>query len=653
MKIQQIRRMITAFTLTAVMALGSVIPMTAQTPLFNDVPVSHAAFEAINWVADPQNGAFMMGDASSNFNPNRTLTRFEAAQVFAMASGFRHATAALPAEERAMITRSFDTWRPFLDSMAAQFPRWNRVFDREIAFLLYTDVLTIQDVERFMTRIGTAEQALNLTREEAIVWMVRFMGRGAHAQAIPLPHHTPFRDDADIAIHARQYVYYAKEAGLIAPSVDFNPTRAVSRAELATMFFEVLNNNNASASQNPTQTPTTGVVTLTGTIDRSTNTHVYIRSSAGVESFRFASNAVIMIDNVQRTPALLHSGMPTTALINSQREVISLVARTDTQGSTDTTPTPSPAPSGHGWYSDEGFVTAVTAQNITIRTQRVRLSGQIVDEERTFTLAPNARITRGNQTISLTGVGVGSIAVFQFSGSMIHELTLMERERTLEGTLVETRMLDNMSVPALIIALGNGFLYELRVLPATTFSRGGVQGLNWSDLRIGDAIIAEVEYDRLVSVAATGERSRVTGRLTQMIISERISTISLVLNDGASADFFVVPGTFDVYSLRIGMEMTVHLDSREVVDVQIHGGNQTQATAVLGYIQTIRPDRTIVVVEGQGLTARTHTLRIENNTTFHRAGATLNFNDLRVNMNVHVQLVNAQSSSIQSITILP
>ncbi|MCL2456185.1 MAG: hypothetical protein FWD19_01395, partial [Defluviitaleaceae bacterium] len=49
----------------------------AQTATFRDVPVTHFAFEAINWVSDPENGAFMVGDASNNFNPARHLSKFE------------------------------------------------------------------------------------------------------------------------------------------------------------------------------------------------------------------------------------------------------------------------------------------------------------------------------------------------------------------------------------------------------------------------------------------------------------------------------------------------------------------------------------------------------------------------------------------------
>jgi hypothetical protein len=355
-----------------------------------------------------------------------------------------------------------------------------------------------------------------------------------------------------------------------------------------------------------------------------------------------------MIDNVQRTPAFLRAGMTITAIVNAQNDIISLVARSEIPA------TPAPPQT---LFSDEGLVIAVTTtpnSTITIRTQRVRLSGQIVDEERTFTIAPTAEITRGGRDANVSNIEVGDIAVFKYNSNVIHELSLTERERTLEGVLMDHRPSgEHHGLPILIIEEEEGLQYELRILPATEISRGNVRNLSWGDLRIGDRITADVEYDRLVSIHAVGVRSTVDGRLNEIRITERNTQITLVLGNGETATYIVVPGVHDVYALRIGMDLRIRLDSREVIDIEVRSINQNQATIVLGYIQSIRADRTIVVVEGQGTQARSRTISVPATTGIIRGGTSLNFDGLRVNMNVLIVLTGPQSNIAQSITIFP
>jgi hypothetical protein len=364
---------------------------------------------------------------------------------------------------------------------------------------------------------------------------------------------------------------------------------------------------------------------------------------------------VIIIDNTQRTPAFLREGMNVTVLVDANRRVISLVARA--QAAAPVTTTPPAAPPGLALYSDEGFITAVSAtpvQSVTIRTQRVRITGQILDEERTFTFAPNAQITRGGAAAAFADISVNDIAFFSSAQNVIHSLELMERERTILGILAEVRPPDNQGGSAVfIIEETDGMSYELRVTPATEFSRDSVQNLNWDNLRIGDAITAEVEFDRLVRVQAVGERSTVYGRLNEIRISERNTQITITTESGAVSSFFVRPGVFDVYTLRIGMNLRLSLDSREVISVQIQGGGQASATAILGFIQSIRPDGTLVISEGQGAAARTHTITVPPATTITSGGSTITAGNLRVNMNVYIVLTAPGSNAAQSITVLP
>jgi hypothetical protein len=634
-----------AIFLAIILTLTMIVPVWGQpTATFRDVPSSHFAFEAVGWVSNPENGAFMVGDAANNFRPNQHINKFEAAQIYAMAAGFRHNINNLPQEERDMFTRSFDTHRAFLEGMATQFSTWNRTVDREIAFLMYRGILTTADVQTFVTRTGTTETRPLLTREEAVVWMVRLVGQAPHAAAVQI--HTPFRDDAEIAAPFRNYIYHARELGIIQGAGGYmNPRGQFTRAEMAVVFHNALANQEPPVTSAPTGTPTTISGTITSVFR---DTHLSIQSAAGTDTFPIAQNAVIMIDNTQRTPSFLQEGMSVTVLVDAEGRVISLVARSAGAAQVNV-----PVAGQAALSSDEGFVTAISQvpTAVTIRTQRVRIDGHIIDEERTFSIQQNSVITRGGAEADFADIQVGDIAFFRFAGTVIHELELMERERTILGILADMRPPEVVGQsPVLIIEETDGRAYELRVMPTTEFFRRPAADVQWYDLRIGDAITAAVGFDRLIKVQAVGTRTTAEGRLNEIRITERITEITKTGDDGTTASFFVRPGVFDVYTLRIGMNLTTHLDSREVMGIQIEAA---QNQAVLGFIQAVRPDNTIIVVEGTGVTARTHTLAVNNATAITRGGASLNFAALRVNMNVYVVLTAPHSNVAGSITILP
>jgi len=644
-----------------VLPFAFIVPVAASTPTqnFNDVPPSHFAFEAINWVSHPSNGGFMVGDLAGNFHPSQTMTKFEAARIFAMAAGFRSAAHPVSPELRAEINRSFEVWRPFIDAIAAQNTQWSRIADREIAFLLYRGVLTEADVATF---IGT-----RLTRQEAAAWIVRLVGRQTQAAAVAIPVANPFADNANISPLFIRYVYYARAAGFVAGGSNnmFNPNENVTRAQLAVIFYNALNvadNNNSTQNLPGTTTP---VATVSGVVELLyRNTQLFIASPMGPQNYIIAQDAIIVVDHVQRSAAFIRTGMTVNAVLNAQGEIISLVART----TVDTTPPlglppgaqqpPTQLPpnqAGLRLYADEGFIVSTTNNpaTVTVRTQRVRITGQIVDEVRTFTLAHNVVITRGGVAVPISDVRVNDITFFRFNGTMIHELELEDRERSMEGVLLERRLLDLQGNQAIVIESPAGARYELRVASTTAITRGAFVNVRLQDLRIGDSVNVTIEGGVMTRLHAVGERSIVEGRLTELRITQNFSEVRIQDEEGHVQIYTIMPGTFDVYSLRIGMDVRFFLDSWEVMDVQVITRGEQQPTAVLGNIQSITAGQTLVVVQMDGNQPRAHTVVVNNQTTITGTGMQLNLSDLRVNMNVYVVFMGPQSNVARSIIILP
>jgi hypothetical protein len=303
-------------------------------------------------------------------------------------------------------------------------------------------------------------------------------------------------------------------------------------------------------------------------------------------------------------------------------------------------------------YADEGFVvsTAVNPSTITIRTQRVRITGQIVDEVRTFTLAPGAVVTRGGTIVPLTDAQVHDIAFFRFNGTVIYELELEDRVRTHEGVLLERRLLDNQGNQVIVIELAAGARYELRVSPAVEITRGTQRNLQLQDLRIGDNVNVTMESGIMTKLHATGTRTTIEGRLSEIRVTRAFSEITVTDTDGHRLVYTIMPGTFDVYALRIDMDLRVFLDSWEVMDIQIIDRGGQQVMAVLGNVRAIRGN-TLEIVELNG--TQTHTIVIDASTLDTATNQALPITRLRVNMNIYAVMAGPHSNIARSVTILP
>jgi hypothetical protein len=509
----------------------------------------------------------MVGDASNNFHPTRTLDKFETAKIFAMAAGYKYAANSISPAEQERFDRSYEDWKSLLDSMSAQYARWNKTADREIAYLLHLNILTVTDVGRFIVKQDNAETVTMLTRQEAIVYMIRLDGKQIQSETIALPYHTPYKDDAQIQADYKKFIYYAREAGIAVGSDGYiNPTRQLTRAELAQLFYNTLAHRPA-ASAAPVPQYIDGNTTINGVIEYVfLDSHIYISVNNQPRAFAFAGNAVIIIDNVQRSAGSLSKGMSVTALTHNN-EIVSLVAR-----AAEEAPPPPPSAMPVTVYENEGYVVStVTAgtPSVTIRTQRVKLTGEIVSEEKTYALSPGVNVKRGDTGVNFSDVKANDIVVFKHSGNEIFDMLLEEKDRIIFGTLVEKKFIPATNTPVLVVEDEKGVRYELRVTQSTRFTRNNNRNMGWNDMRIGDGIEADCEYDQLLFVFASGNRTQVTGRLLEIRLAQGGQQIVLERENGTQGTYDLTSNTVDIYTLRIGMTLQLHLDSWEVYGIDI------------------------------------------------------------------------------------
>jgi len=616
-------------TLTLIFTL--LLASSVQATSFRDVPANHFALEAIRWVSSPANGSYMVGDAANNFNPGRVMDSFETAITLAMSAGFKYSPASITPAEQAFFDRAYERHGQMLRDLATQHPNWRSAANREIAFLLELGILSPNDLANFMSSApGGTEVASRLTKEAAAAFMMRLSGNREAAAALTMPPATPFSDDADLNPMYRRYAYLAHELGVVTDyDGAFLPGRHVSRAELAQMFhslriaapgtpgaIEQAATSDASTTPvppvPPAPTPSPFASTFHGTIEDVQEDGIQITSERGTELHPFSNNPIVVVDNVrQQNASALEAGMLVAVGLNAEGQIISLLARSDAPTVTLVTDGPVPpslidtridtraitvlpptltVPSINiVWLRGEGIITAVTVPpaqpTVSIQSSSVRLlTGEVVTEEKLFPVTEHTSIMRDGEVVPLSDIRLGEIVTFLYSDYA---------ENILHAVHLPER---NLSIH-------------------------------------GDLV---------------GDLSEIDGILEEIHITRHQDAIMVRREDGLPIRLILPSEVFDIYLLRLGMNLELSLNNRIISELTIANGGA--GTGFVATIQSLRHGHTMVVSHSED--NRRQTIRVDGNTINTATGETLYLRDLRTQTRLYIVL--AEDSNIaRSVTVLP
>ena len=478
--------------LRVAIAFGAILSMSFATTVsantFGDVPATHPASEAIRWVTNPDNGSYMVGDASNNFNPGRAMDSFEGAVVLATAAGFNSSPGSITPEAQAIFNLAYERHGATLNAMATQHPSWRRAANREIAFLMEMGILNQSDLTRFIiSGANNTGSVAPLTREVAVALVLRLSGNQEAVNVAALPAVAPFGDNEQINTLYRRYAFVAHEKGVVSlNNGHFSPRQVVTRGEFAQMLF----------------------------------------------ALRIAVPDVV--------------------------------------------------------------------------------------------------------TIPVQGSG-GSVQTEQVDANNI------------QGNLVSRHFVNE--TPALVIEDIGGNRRTFFVTDDLSIVRNGT-AQEWSDLRIGDAIVAQIKMGQLASIQAQGSRSSGQVGLSELHITENLSTLTVRRSDGVYVSLALLPEIYDVYYLRLGMELQLSLESREIYELVVLGGADVSVStnaSFIGQIQSLRHGHTIVVSVDE---AGRQTIRVDGNTIDTATGRIIDFSRFRNQQRIYI-VMQPDSDTAQSITFLP
>ena len=575
----------------------ALLPVTALSayaaPQYNDVPPSHPAYSSIVTIA--QKG-ILVSDASGNYRPDDLIDKFETSKILAKLSGYKMID--FTDAERDFYERSYEKNKGFISQYGKSFKKWNTSADREIAFLIEKEILTPEDLNQFVV-IRTGEERIRaLSREEAMVFMVKLMGK--KTQALSSVNLFEFGDDLRIAAAYKPYVYYMKNAGLIQPDSEnnFYPKQALTRADMAVLLDRVIAamenldpDNWPETGDTPRGTLTQGNVSViesaSGVFDRlfetETDTAIQIIGADGIKHlYKVSPSVTVYIDGFLKNVSDLTEGVSISAVLNNLY-VIEIKAQTKHQpiGGADT------GNAGTAQYASgpvaltyvEGAVVSVSASSVTktiiIEVRTLNAGGQIITDQKTYAIQDDCGVTRAGEAISLSDIKVGDICRAEISGARVYSLHLEPKFRDLEGRLLQKK--NRTDGGSFVIESAAGTIYELYADGDTMITRGHDETA-WHMLRVGDMLTIRAEYDKALSISASGSRSSVTGIIEEVRLT-RSGVFILFSSGGAVSEYPVIMESVDVSLLNVGARATLFLDSSEAYAVNIHADGHALNTA--------------------------------------------------------------------------
>lgn len=579
---------IAASMLCAIFILSSGTVLQAAN--FRDIGPNQAwARDAIEAVTQ---AGIMAGDLQGNFNPASPISKFDMVRILARMSGFNPDD--LSPQEAAYHNAIFEARRGTIEAVSSRFTSWNSATDREIAFLLYSGVLIPSDLENFIIMHEGQERLRALTREEAAVFMVRFMGRTQEAlRTIGVP---VFGDDNLIAPGARPHVYFLRHLGILNGdgSGNVNPRGVATRAAMAVMVQSVLDEMSSPVLGHTPPQNAVAFETMAGTI---ANTYPPFRSilthSTHAEHnnriFPITSTAIITINGLNANFGDLLRDMSFTATVHNG-EIVSINAQTANApqqiqpGQTPlpgVSPTPTPStqtgqaaqPTGERLVLD-GTVSRInqTANTIGIETRMLNPRGEIITNVRDFTIAPQATITRSGANIDRSNIEVGDLVIAIVYGNQAHNLELEERVRQVSGTLVEKNFSTNSLFPIIVVQDAAGRNHSFGTDATSRIYRFGTGSIQPRSLRIGDDIEVTAEFGLVTQADARGTGSVVDVYIRDIFISYREQShvvVSSQLSGTPDSLHLIIDGAVDVYELTVGSRVRMWLDSQEVQNIAL------------------------------------------------------------------------------------
>lgn len=560
--------------------------------VFTDVPDDHWASE---YIAKMNREGIITGYGDATFRPDENVT-------------YSHAIV--------MISRLLDVdqdeaerlktkYKVIMDNIGVE--DWAQ---ESAAIALEYNIIT-EDILKSFYQNRESKTAEKLT---VTVMLAKAMGLEDEAKEIKSRNlwSLPFTDIQFIDRNVQPYLVVMIDKGVIDKKGDaqgkFNPSAPMNRAMMAKVLsvaYDYIQENNI----NPIELKDGETITASGTISKiiKANNVAYITiedkrgTTVGYKTNKYSS---IKLDGKTATIDDIVEGLTVEIEATNDFEIVSLSAESINEK-----------------YSGE--IKSLLMSIPSMLTIEYKEDEDDDDtEEKSFYIAGDAEITIDGEKAFINSLKEGDLAEIEVVNSRIVKIDAESKEKEIEGTIKD---IDFNPKPVLTIEDEDGERYTFEVDEKAKIKRNK-KSAEVTDLRIGDSVEIETEYDVIKEIYATVEKFETRGTVKSILISDE-PEITIVNEDKEEETYAVgrdveieidrVEAENGLYDLRLGYYVYLDIEGNEITSMDIRPNDISNSYQ--GTVEYIDSSANVIVIKTKDpITGQDISLRVDitDDTTF-------------------------------------
>ncbi|KGG80985.1 hypothetical protein Y919_03170 [Caloranaerobacter azorensis H53214] len=536
--------------------------ISAYAQIFTDVPDNYWAEDYIKKVKDL---GIITGYPDATFKPNKEVTKSQALVMISRLYKLDNST----------IETIKNKYRHLLDELKVE--SW--AYDG-IAVALHKGIVS-EEVLREYYKSGRAKTPA--TKEEICIFLTRAMGLEDEAKSKTIIV-LPFKDAELIPAQITPYVDMMIQKGIINSKGDskgkFNPKAPINRAIMAKMLSIAYDyiNENEKIEQILVNEDT---ITISGTISsilKATNEmYVTIEDENKQKNiYKVNSDTIITLDGDRIKFNELVEGLTVEAEVTNKNKVVSMKVKSIEEE-----------------YS--GKVDSLALTTPAILTIEYEKNGE--NETRAFYIAKDVKVILNGKESFIYKIKEGDLVELQVKNKKIVKIVAESKDKHIKGIIKDIKYKPE---PNLVVEDENGEIYEFPVYKRADIERNN-KNAEITDLRRGDKVAIEVEYNVIKEIEARVIKSEDEGTIKEILIADR-PKLTIVNKDGKEVSYYLSKDidididndNGNIYDLRLGYFVELDIESDEIVSMEVEPIEQNDRYE--GEIEYLNDDAEVIVL---------------------------------------------------------
>jgi len=479
---------------------------------------------------------YITGYDDNTFKPDNSVTRLEVLALFSRALG------ALEEENAEILENAVAKYK---ESILPYNLPWGT---DEIAFLMYRNILTVDDLTTYLE--GTLKNEA-MPRHEAAVIITKAMGGEKEAkgsQSVTLD----FTDYKEIPSGALQYIKYVSDKNIMTGMEDgsFSPNTSVLRSQMGVMLSRVVDKMDYSI--------VTGKI-ISVDVDARL---LVLKDEDGEEmKYTYLNNVFMMVEGEETAPKYMTVGVPAIVTLSAGR-----VAFVDALSS----------------IPDETLTGIFQSRTTSASTKitKVSIKDPETNEIKSYECSETLSVIYNGSPSTLTNFKLNDQITVELSNGKIEKIIGETKEKVIQNAVIE----DISTDPDFTLTISHaseeydGQTYEISDNVSVNKNNAIT---DFSSIYVGDKVNLTIVYGVVTGVKAISSKSTVEGTIKSVLISADPSIVVNVKGEdkeyAVSKDIQVLingeEGT--MYDFRVGDIVKISLESQTVTKISTTSAQST------------------------------------------------------------------------------